>query len=383
MFLAGFGLGRRAIGVLEPLEAGALYLRHSGDDGSAEVCLVTVDCIGLTGAVVDRIRERVTAVAPESVVICATHTHAAPDTMGMWGPGVLGTWGVIPRRSGVDSAWLDTLVQRVAGAVDAARAAARPARLRVAAVEVDPTWTRNDRKGGGRFDHTTVLAADDAETGERRATLLNFASHPEALWENNRYISPDFVGPFRRHLRALSPGLPLYFSGPLGGMLTPNVPPKSGGMARQSYIEDLGRHLAERAVAALADAQPMEAPALRHRRRQIHLENANWQFRLLTRFGLIPARTRDGGVDTEVHHLRVGDLELVTAPGEVLPELGHRLRARLSAPHRMLLCLGCDELGYILEPEMFDEREYRYERSMSLGRPTAEALLDATEELLA
>ena len=381
MFLAGFGLGRRAVGVLEPIEAGALHLRQ----GDQEVTLVSVDVIGLTGLAIDRIRRQLaTGTTAESVIVCSTHTHSAPDTLGMWGPGLL---GVFPRRSGVDRAWFDDLIAKLAALVEAARAAARPATLHSADVDVDRAWTRNDRKAGGRYDHAAALAANDAATGERIATLLNFASHPETLWDRNKHISPDFVGPYRRHARAHTPGEHLYFSGPLGGMLTPNVPKASGEAERRAYIEALGEHLAERTAAALAAAptrDPQAPPAtLHHARREVRLSNANWKFKLLSRLGLVPARVEGDSVVTEIHHLRVGDLELLTAPGEVLPELGHRVRARMEAPQRMLLCLGCDELGYILEPEMFDEREYRYECSMSVGRPTAEALLEGYEELLA
>ena len=377
MFLAGFGLGRRAVGVLEPIEAGALHV----SDGEHQVTLVTVDAIGLTGPTVDQVRARLSdVVPPETVVICATHTHSAPDTLGMWGPGLL---GIFPRRSGVDRAWFDGLLDKVAGVVEAARAAARPATLRSAAVDVDRDWTRNDRKGGGRYDHAAALAADDAETGERIVTLLNFASHPETLWDKNKHISPDFVGPYRRHARELTPGEHLYFSGPLGGMLTPNVPEKSGEAARRAYIESLGEHLAARTTAAI-DAAPIQREAsMHHARHALRLRNANWKFKLLSRLGLVPTRVEGDEVVTEIHHLQLGDLELLSAPGELLPELGQRIRARMHAPQRMLLCLGCDELGYILEPEMFDEREYRYECSMSVGRPTADALLEAYEELLA
>ena len=77
-----------------------------------------------------------------------------------------------------------------------------------------------------------------------------------------------------------------------------------------------------------------------------------------------------------------GDVEALTAPGEMLPELGHRIRGLMRAPHGLLLGLAIDEMGYIVPTEQFDDREYRYERSMSLGRGTADHLVAAYEALL-
>ncbi|MGM0578636.1 MAG: hypothetical protein ACQEXJ_23125 [Myxococcota bacterium] len=377
VYIAGFGPDRRSVGALEPLEAGALYLA-SGDD---EVVLVTADVVGLLKPWVERIRERLAGVVddPRAVIVCATHTHSGPDTMGIWGPAIL---EAIPRASGVDPAYMEHLVERVAEAVTRAKDAARPATLRAATFEMPAEWTRNDRKGGGRFDKATALALDDASDGTRLATVLNFASHPETLWEDNPYLSPDYPGAFRRHAGERTPGAKLFFSGPLGGMLTPNVREDAGDAERRDYAERLGAELAERTEDALADATPQEAPTLSHRVRDVGLDNRNWRFKLFTRLGLIRTDWKGSRVDTEVHHVRLGDVEMLTAPGELVPELGARVDALMSAPHRMLLGLALDEFGYVLEPRMFDDREYRYEKTMSLGRSTADTLMGAWSDLV-
>jgi hypothetical protein len=374
LHLAGFSAGRTALGVLDPLEVSALYLRS----GDTEVALVSVDCVGLNRPVVQRIRQHVSDMDDTAIVVAATHTHSAPDTIGMWGPVFL---GFLPRKSGIDRGWLAHLERSAAEAIIAARDAAVPATLKAASFDVDPTWTRNDRKGGGRYDGAVALALD-SEGGERIATVLNFASHPEALWAQNRLISAEHPGYFRARMRELCPGVPLYFSGPLGGMLTPNVPEDSDESTRQAYVRDLGHHLAEVTQAALATADPVPEPTLEHTSAPLLLPNRNWRFSLLRRLNLIQAELSGGKAHTEVHHLRLGAVEALTAPGEMLPELGHRIRGLMRAPHGLLLGLAIDEMGYIVPTEQFDDREYRYERSMSLGRDTADALVAAHEALL-
>ena len=373
--LAGFGAGRTAIGVLDPIEVGALYLK----EGEVEVVLVAIDCIGVNLPTVEAIRERVEGLERSAIIVTATHTHSAPDSIGMWGPAFL---GLVPRKSGVDPAWLEQMIHASADAISEARYKAEEAHLRAASVDIDAAWTRNDREGGARYDEAVCLAFE-RPTGERIATLLNFASHPEALWTDNRLVSAEHPGYFRNRSRELHPeSVPLYISGPLGGMLTPNVPEASDAQARADYVARLGHHLAEVAEGALSRTQALEAPKLSHRSAQITLKNSNRRFSLLSRMKLIGAKLEDGVIETEVHHLEIGSAQALSAPGELLPELGHQVRALMSAPHRLLLGLAIDELGYILPEAQYDDRAYRYEKSMSLGRDTAAALLEAQRALL-
>lgn len=375
-FLAGFGLDRRAAGVLEPLAASALYL----ESGSARVAVVSADLLALPRSLVDEIRARVRGIPEKRAILCcATHTHSGPDTLGLWGRSLLGR---LPISSGVDRRYLGWLAGQVASCVDAALARAAPARLRAASFDVPARWTRNDRRGGARFDHATALAFDDLE-GRRIATLVNYASHPETLWSENRLVSPDFPGAFRRRSLGLAGGIPLYVSGPLGAMLTPDVPRNASLDERRSFCEALGSTLAELAEQELARAALQPDPPLRHTTRTVRLPNANWRFRLFERLGWLPAQTRGGCVENDVHWMRLGDAECLSAPGEVAPELGARMREALGARHRLILGLCDDEVGYILEPRMFDDPEYRYETTVSLGRATADALLAAQGDLVA
>jgi len=375
-FLAGFGFDRRAEGVLEALAASALYL----ESGGARVALVSADLLALPRPLVDEIRARVRGIAEKRAILCcATHTHSGPDPLGLWGRSLLGR---VPISSGVDREYLGWLAGRVASCVDAAVERCVPARLRAASFEVPARWTRNDRRGGARFDGAVALAFDDLE-GRRIATLLNYASHPETLWSENRLVSSDFPGAFRRRSAGLAGGVPLYVSGPLGAMLTPDVPRDAGIDERRSFCEALGSALAERAEQELAGAEPQSEPTLRHAARAVRLPNANWRFRLFQRLGWLPAQTRGGCVENDVHWLRVGDVEGVSAPGEVAPEVGERMRGKLRARHRLILGLCDDEVGYVLEPGMFDDPEYRYEATVSLGRDTAAILLAAQDALVA
>jgi len=376
--LGGFGFNRRATGILHPLQAGVLYVRD--DDAGEEVALVTVDSVGLLRSWVQEIRRRVNRVAdPSRILVCATHCHAAPDTMGYWGPSFL---MLLPVRSGIEPGYRELLLTRVAAAIDRAVASAVPVRLRGAAFELQPGLFTNHRKGGALDDRGQVLCVDRADDGSPLATLLNFAGHPEGLWDRNTRVSADYVHHARAAIEAASRGAPLFLSGALGGMLTPNIPKEAPTAAREREIERIGRALGEAAAAAAAAAPALPEGALRVAHRSFRLPVANWRFRLLRRMGVLE---RDIGeeVETEMNLVTLGGLRLLTIPGEALPELGSELRAALGSPLTMLACLGCDELGYILPTAQFDHPEWKYEVTMSVGRETAPRLLDVTRDLVA
>jgi hypothetical protein len=84
-FLAGFkhrGDYYVATGVHDPLWARALVLRAGG----TAVALVVLDLIGLLRDEVLAIREAVADLGLDYVAVACTHTHAGPDSLGIWGP---------------------------------------------------------------------------------------------------------------------------------------------------------------------------------------------------------------------------------------------------------------------------------------------------------
>lgn len=376
ILLAGFENSRRAREVLDPLEAGAIYLT----DGTRHVVLVSLDLIGFLHPWQERVRDRLAGRVPEphNVLVTSTHTHSGPDTIGLWGRSLL---GLLPLRSGVDPAYMERLVGLVVEVVLEAVRDPVPVEAAVARFDVPADWTRNDRKGGGKDDFGTALAFD-SQQGGRVATLVNFAAHPETLWEGNPFLSADYPGAVRKRLRETTKGVPVFFSGALGGMVTPNVHEKADLDTRKAYVQTLGRDLGDVVRHALAGATPIPEPVLRCRKQPLELSLENWRLKLARTLGIIDREFLMEKVRSEMNLVQLGDrVSLLTAPGEVTPELGRLIAGEMTGEHRLLLCLGCDEIGYVLTPEQFGNGEYSYEQSMSIGPDTGPALIEATRAL--
>ena len=82
IWLAGFGNKRAAQGINDPLWARAIAFKNNG----AIIVLVSIDSIGITHERYLDIRERLKEQVPQitHVSFAATHTHNAPDTIGLW-----------------------------------------------------------------------------------------------------------------------------------------------------------------------------------------------------------------------------------------------------------------------------------------------------------
>ena len=118
VWLAGYGVGRQAEVVHDDIYARAMVI----NDGKYSVAIVACDLIGLFREDVMRIRKEVDQLQLKPpidyVLVSSTHTHAGPDTVGLWGP---------VGRTGVNADHLKQVRAACVKAVGEAHAAMRPA----------------------------------------------------------------------------------------------------------------------------------------------------------------------------------------------------------------------------------------------------------------
>jgi len=388
VYIAGFGPGRTSEGVLDPVTGRVLYV----DDGKQWVVLAWLDFVGLLNDEVRGIRGLVTRDHPERVIVGSTHNHEGPDTMGYWGPGVL-----LPIASGKDPEYMTWMRGQVADAIARAVVGAKPARLRFGTATVEEgvsanLWFPDDPSR--KDDQMTVLAAEDLD-GKRIATLVNYACHAEALFENNKRLSADFPGRLYRELETYHPdSVPIFVPGAIGGMVIPypNRWDKRDEFddftLRLGFIDRVGDILAQTAEGALAEGSDPIGPqgvTLGHETREIWLALDNTIFEVVTSLGIVSLGdrpTQDERFRAEVHRVDLGPARILTVPGEIFPSLGFLYKRWLATPYPFVFGLATDELGYIMGAAEFEDSTYEYEQSMSVGPETGPTLTRAVHDLL-
>ena len=118
----------------------------------------------------------------------------------------------------------------------------------------------------------------------------------------------------------------------------------------------------------MKDSERIESVSISADRRvyRVPLENSN--FKALIKLKVFPQDVvKNGMIETEVNRIQIGTAEILTFPGEVLPNIGLYLRNKMSGKPKFQFGLTGDFLGYILTPEDFGLKLYEYESSVSVG----------------
>lgn len=176
------GYGARtgpATGVHDDLYVRSLVLEA---DGGERFGLITCDLLNFDRPVVERVRELVSAatgMAPERIMLAASHTHSGPSTrILMFGdpPAEYKAWLPVQLASSLIQACADLGEAEVAGAVgDVAGLGAN---------RTDPALP---------YDPSVRLLAASAG-GRLKAVLLNYGCHPTVMGPENLLVSADWPG---------------------------------------------------------------------------------------------------------------------------------------------------------------------------------------------
>jgi len=349
--------------VLDPLQARCCYISYQGES----VALIGADIFGMLRidmmAVFDRLKEQ----GHPNVVVGMSHTHAAPDTIGVY--------GFFPNK--YNRSVKRALYQSVTNAIKAARPAAQ---VKVVSVELPLDGarvagvSRNVRNPGLVNPQLAVITFHDA-ADKVLGTLVHYACHPEILdSDKHKLFSADFVTPLRNHVDKALGAPTVFLNGALGGMVTADSPGR-----RPVDLGLMGEKLAKYVVQYAKLAQPTPERGLRVVRRPIQVPPTNRKLKAMASAKGKGKLLVGGRIPIELYYIRLGSAEFITAPGELFPEIGFDIQARMTGYPRMIVGLANDELGYIVPGYDFDEKNY--EESMSVGAAMGPMIREAAYQL--
>jgi hypothetical protein len=400
-----------ARGVHDPLYARALVLEGSK---GAKVALLSIDICMIdrsNTALMRRVIAAQTDLPPENILIAATHTHSAPAAMRL---------GLLPKS---DNAALERFLTKAAGAVVLANQRLKPSRLTFGtAQEKRLAFTRRLRcKDGkthmnwegldpafvvealGAVDSQVACLGIERENGPA-AALVNFPLHPAILAGDNWLYSADFPGYLAETLARLSGNglIPIFFNGCCGNVNHVDYADRTQGRGFQ-MAQRVGYLLGVAAFEAGRGAVPVETSGIalsrdsvRLKRLKISEDQRQWAEGIL-RKGQAARGQVDGLPDehyalmwsemyrkqgeddfAEVCALRIGDLGIVTLPGEMFCEFGLQIKAQSPAKHTLIIELANDAMGYFPTREAFGQGGYEPTPGTTLYESTAGEELTAS-----
>jgi len=356
------------------LMARALVMRS----GAEIVGIASVDLIGFPAVLGDRVRALVPRIAPDRILIGATHTHSAPDSYA-FPDGKGGHTGSLE--------YMDFVVKQVAASLNQAIDQLQAAELRVASGEAKGKIAYN-YYAPDLYDRRVSAFEVRRPGGASIATLVNYAIHPEVIGSGQGILSPDLVGPLCDTIEKRQGGVAVFMNGAQGGMVTADnrdleqaprdaVKAKWKDSRTWAECERIGGLLAEESLRLLGVAKWQTNPELvcRAARVKFPVESEElWQ--VVQHSPLRYPHGADRTIVTQINFLRLGNARMLTIPGEALPNIGFYLKRKLKGEHQFLFGLTNDAFGYILtEVDYQSFAAYRYISRVSLGEKTGEILI--------
>lgn len=367
----GVGPSRPVTRQIGRLTVRALVLENDG----TRVAICSTDFLGFPGVLCDRVRRQVRGIPPENILIGATHNHSGPDCYGF--PDLTG-------RTSADLEYLDDVCKKLAEAINEAVDRLQPARVKIATGDAEGKIAYN-YYAEQLFDPRCSVVQFLNTAGEPFAILVNYACHPEVIGAGQGIMSPDFVGPLYDRLRERGAGTGIFMNGALGGMITADCRgPDGKDMRTWAECIRIGNLLADEAIRIVAEAPVQENPALFCGSTTVEFPVDNIMLRLVVQMSPLGfEQSPEGNVATQVNVINLGNAQMLTIPGEAMPNIGYYLKRNMPTEHAMLLGLTNDAFGYIIAKVDWNSfRRYDYITRTSLGEMTGELFMQKALELV-
>ncbi|MCO5241027.1 MAG: hypothetical protein M9904_13335 [Chitinophagaceae bacterium] len=366
------------IGTPKPatIKQGDLYVRALVlEKGKTRVAIVNIDNLGWPSVLGNKSRALIKGIPPENILIGATHTHSAPDAYGF--PDENG-------QSHADLKYLDWCVKQIADAVNEAVKKLEPVSLKIAVDEAKGQIANNYYAPGlydPRCGVIQAIASAGKNKGKPVATLVNYAIHPEVIGSKQSILSPDLCGPLYNRIESKGGGVAIFMNGAQGGMVTADNRLPNGGEANDwEECIRIGELLADEALRIVAAAPVQDNPDLYCAAKTIRFPIDSEIMKYILSHSPLKLAGDNSNVDyaeTQLNLLNIGTAQVLTIPGEALPNIGYYVKRNMKTQQPFLFGLTNDAFGYMLTKVDFNSfKRYEYVSRTSLGEMTGEIYIN-------
>jgi hypothetical protein len=353
-------------------------------DGVTTVAVAGLDVLGFPSVLGDRVRKLVPRLPGDCILLGASHTHSAPDCYGF------------PLPSGKftgDLDYMQFVCEQAAAAINEALDRMQPARLKVATDKAAERIAYN-YYGPALYDPRMSVIQTVNHDGKVIGTLVNYAIHPEVLGSDAGILSPDCIGPMCEGIEKQAGGIAVFMNGAQGGMVTadnrdlekPGDPLRAVWPDQRTWDECLriGQLMASEAIRIIGPADIQLNPAVKNVARRVEFPVESPMMRAIVAGSPLKyPHSDDFRIQVQVNLLTLGDSQILTIPGEALPNIGFFLKRKMKAKNALVFGLTNDAFGYILTRVDFESFErYAYISRTSLGEMTGEILIENALEMI-
>ena len=339
------------------------------ENNGTRIAICSTDFLGFPGVLGNKVRRLVPGIDQENIIIAATHNHSGPDCYGF--PDSSG-------KTAADIEYLNGVCKKLADAINEAVDKLQPVHVKIATGNARGKIAYNyyaEQLYDPRCDVIQLLNSE----GKPIATFVNYACHPEVIGADQGILSPDFVGPLYDRIEKQGGGTGIYINGALGGMVTADCRgPDGKDMRTWDECIRIGHLLADEALRIVADAPAEKNTKLFCGSTTIEFPVENQMLLAIVKMSPLGFELNEKDtIATQFNVVNLGNAQMITIPGEALPNIGYYLKRNMHGEHNMLLGLANDAFGYILTKVDFNSFErYNYITRTSLGETMGEIFMD-------
>ncbi|HUW55855.1 MAG TPA: neutral/alkaline non-lysosomal ceramidase N-terminal domain-containing protein [Planctomycetota bacterium] len=368
--LTGYGPGRLATRVHDDLHVAALYLEdRAGDAAGERLAVLTYDMAHTGKRFIAEVQKRCAAATglPErSILTTSSHAHSSPTVR----PDRVPEGADAKRRH---DAWRARVVERSVEALKAALDSAQPATVSCNATRIRENVNRRVFLPDGTYfyqpkhkylspvadgpvdDELGMLYFRAAHDGKTIATVVNYTAHPLTVGDSSDEVTADYPGVLKREIERNWGGTALFITGAAGD----NHP--QGAEAGFARCERMGLALAEKVLYHRWDAVRLDDPPVASVWRDIVLPAMTDEdfARVPKDYGsekrlTVPDDAKaEGGLAVSLCLWSIGPVLFIGTPGELVAELGLRLKWESPFPKTYVMYLATEHLGYMAHRNAF------------------------------
>lgn len=421
-WLAGFPWVREANAVNDSLWARAIVW----DNGNKRVCLVTLDIIAIFYEDVKSIRE----LAVESelnidhIIIAATHTHSAPDLLGMNGPQ--------KNISGINKDYLSFVKHQTICSIKEACDNLKPSVMKVSQIHIDNPDLIIDNRPPYIFDSTlNIIQICDPLDENPIGMFMNWGNHPHCFGDDS--ITSDFYHYWREGVetgivynekvrKEGVGGIAICVNGAMGGHIVYGKKVYDPWLKKEfrngsGKARAVGYRMADIVLDHIKDEdkwERIEDPSITVQSSVFGIEVQNYGFVKLEEMGILNKEDyyidERPYVNTEIDILTIGPVWFLTIPGEIFPEIVNGgvespeggdypgkplettpLRQLMKGKYNFIIGLANDQVGYIIPKTQWDnvppytynlEKRPSHEEDASIGPDASSTIYFEIKKLI-
>ena len=387
--LGGYGerMNKPAEGIHDSIYAKALALKN----GDSKYLIITMDILGLPSNFKTDLLKRIEKKGwkAENVMLLPSHSHGSLEMAAINSKNVFG----VPQIGIFQHELLSFLLDKTEKLVTEADKNYREVKIGTGSAKFD--GLNRNRRGDKTIDNELTVTRVDLANGQPLAALVNWTAHPTFIGGDDMLVSAEWPGYLQTEMeKTIGQGVVvMYYNGAEGDQ----SPVYSGKGGTYEKIQGYGKIIAEKALSVYNSVQTKKENELVYSYQVIDLPaqvahpdfmetggaeyGLNEQTVKVIMDALGPKKVGMGSV-------RIGDFVLVGIPGELVAELGIKIKDSLKndkVKHVAIGGLANEWISYILTEDEYVSGS-GYEASVSfygskLGEIITGSAISTSKEL--